>query len=143
MGDRVLIVFKRQTPAEVSPVVYIHWGGEAAPKLLEKHKEYMIGRYGDVEYAAARFVGLAHQEDPNNNRSLGMWNVPKALEDAIIVGVFLVPQNDKDAAEAEITAASHGDGGVVVVDVDSYEWKAYGGYLKRYNHRTGKIEEAA
>lgn len=116
MGDRALIIFTDGT--EVSPVIYLHWSGSKVPDLLEQHKALMASRGADVSYAAARFVGIVHATMPEQNLSLGMWNTePNALN--------AVLSTDAD----KLTELSHGDAGFVVVDVQKYSWKAYGGYL--------------
>jgi hypothetical protein len=116
MGDRALIIFTDGT--EVSPVIYLHWSGSKVPDLLEQHKPLMASRGADVSYAAARFVGIVHATMPEQNLSLGMWNADRRIRTA-------VTRSDADI----LKELSHGDAGVVVVDVTDYSWKAYGGYL--------------
>jgi hypothetical protein len=116
MGDRALIIF---TDGErVSPVIYLHWSGSRVPDLLEQHKALMASRGADVDYAAARFVGIVHATMPDQNLSLGMWNADGCTRTA-------VKARNVDA----LKNLSHGDAGVVLVDVQDYSWNAYGGYL--------------
>jgi hypothetical protein len=116
MGDRALIVFTDGT--DVSPVIYLHWSGSQVPALLQQHKALMATRGADVQYAAARFVGIVHATMPDSNLSLGIWNTDDTLRPAVLGG-----------AARELAEISHGDAGFVVVDVNDYSWKAYGGYL--------------
>ena len=116
MGDRALVIF---TDGEkVSPVIYLHWAGSRVPDLLHRHKDLMASRGADVQYAAARFVGIVHSTMPEQNLSLGIWNADRNTRNAVLAG-------DSDA----LAAMSHGDAGLVVVDVRSYSWTAWGGYL--------------
>jgi hypothetical protein len=116
MGDRALIIF---TDGEnVSPVIYLHWAGSRVPDLLRQHKALMISRGADVQYAAARFVGIVHMTMPEQNLSLGMWNADGDLYKAVL-----------GRRSDQLAEMSHGDAGLVVVDVKNYSWQAYGGYL--------------
>ena len=116
MGDRALIIF---TDGEaVSPVIYLHWAGSRVPDLLHRHKDLMASRGADVQYAAARFVGIVHSTMPEQNLSLGIWNADCNTRYAVLA----------DAAD-KLADLSHGDAGFVVVDVRDYSWKAWGGYL--------------
>ena len=116
MGDRALIIFT--DGKDVSPVIYLHWSGSKVPRLLEQHKALMAPRGADVCYAAARFAGIAHATMPDQNLSLGMWNA-----EANTINAVLGSQAD------ELAQISHGDAGLIVVDVNDYSWKAFGGYL--------------
>ncbi len=116
MGDRALVIFT--DGKEVSPVIYLHWHGSRVPELLAQHKLLMASRGADVSYAAARFTGIVHATMPESNLSLGMWNADRATTKAV-----------KTRNAEALEALSHGDAGVVVVDVNRYSWKAYGGYL--------------
>ena len=53
MGDRVVIQFKT-AKGEVSPVIYGHWSGEAAPDAIARLYKRMRDRPDDIEYIAAR-----------------------------------------------------------------------------------------
>ena len=112
MGDRALVIFHDKY--RISPGVYLHWHGDQVPALLAELAESMKGRYGDAEYAAARFTGLCHRRI-SGNLSLGI--VSNQLRHA-----------DLDDA-AVLEAMSHGNAGVAVVDTGDFTWKAYGGYL--------------
>lgn len=103
MGDRVLVQFKNES--EVSPAIYLHWGGEQAPELIKKCFEYMEGRRNNVAYTAARFTGICH-EKTTGNLSLGLLQ-----------------------QTTELTAQdSHGDAGCYVVDLKNETVNAFGGY---------------
>jgi hypothetical protein len=79
MGDRALIIF---TDGEnVSPTVCLHWGASRVPDWLRKHGELMKSRGADVEYAAARFIGIAHTHI-DGNLSLGCWSTEESIADA-------------------------------------------------------------
>lgn len=121
MGDRALVVFKNSSTEEASPTVYLHWHGRDVPLLLRELKELMRGREGDVEYACARFVGICHAHI-SGNMSLGIWNTPNDIR-------LCIHSNDP-ADLKNIADYSHGDAGMVVVDVADFSWVAYGGYLR-------------
>ncbi|MEL6679466.1 MAG: hypothetical protein AAFQ51_12225 [Pseudomonadota bacterium] len=116
MGDRAFIVFYNAT--DVSPTVYFHWNGHDVPEWLEELKQVMSGREGDLSYAAARFVGVANSHI-DGNLSLGIWNTSTEIKRAIL--------NDNDELLREY---SHGDAGVILVNVADFSWRAVGGYLK-------------
>lgn len=111
MGDRVLIVFASGAD-DISPAVYLHWGGSDAPHLIEETAKHMATKKGDAQYAAARCIGLAHAHDAASNTGLGVTAPPADLK------------------EETLKKFSHGDAGVVVVDASTFEWKAFGGYLR-------------
>ena len=116
MGDRALIIFT--DGEDVSPVIYLHWAGSRVPDLLHRHKDLMASRGADVQYAAARFVGIVHATMPEQNLSLGIWNADRIVRNAVL-------ESDVDV----LAMTSHGDAGLVVVDVRDYSWNAWGGYL--------------
>lgn len=105
MGERVL--FQVVRGEEFSPVIYCHWSGNEVRDICARLRERMKGRGGDVQYTAARLV----QECTNGsegNLSFGIWNADGVLTET----------------------DSHGDGGVVLVDVSGpqMEFKCFGGY---------------
>lgn len=112
MGDRALVIF--YASETVSPTVYLHWSGNDVPELLDELKERMQGRFGDIDYATARFIGGCHDRLPGN-LSLGVFNNKFSINDLFDASVM--------------KKYSHGDAGVVIVNVDDFTWKAYGGYL--------------
>jgi hypothetical protein len=115
MGNRALVIFHDQN--RVSPTVYLHWHGDEVPELLRELAETMKGRYGDAEYAAARFTGLCHQRIPGN----------------LSLGIMANPLRHADLDdEAVLKAMSYGNAGVVIVNTGDFTWKAYGGYLAEY-----------
>jgi len=115
MGDRALIVFYDED--HISPSVYLHWHGSQVPELLGHLAEYMKGRYGDAQYAAARFTGLCHRLIPGN----------------LSLGILLDTLRREDLADgALLRDMSNGNAGVVIVDTADFTWKAYGGYLAEH-----------
>jgi hypothetical protein len=130
MGDRALIIFT--DGKSYSPTVYLHWNGTEVPAWLEEHKQFMAARGGDVEYATARFIGLAHTKI-NGNLSLGVWNTDEKRGDAAVaVSTAEADSTEFKDASSVLAEHSHGDAGVVVVNVNSFTWKAFGGYLERH-----------
>ena len=121
MGDRALIIVTDRRRAEVSPVIYTHWGGSTVPAVLDDAWELMGDRTGNVGYAAARIVGILHERTPGN-LSLGVWNTPQTIQSAIRSG-------DADDLADALEDYSHGNAGVVLYDCSTGEWTAYGGYL--------------
>lgn len=108
MGDRVLFqIVSGQHPNKFSPVVYCHWSGSYAPKIVRALAERMKGREGDIAYAAARLVQICTGDD-EGNLSFGIWNADSRLTEA----------------------DSHGDGGVVLIDCDDFKCECLGGYLR-------------
>lgn len=81
MGDRVLIQLEQHPTYGqiVSPVLYMHWGGNLVPKLIVDWYHYMEGRRGDMFYAFARLTGIAH-EMVSGNLSLGVWQTGYAID---------------------------------------------------------------
>ncbi len=108
MGDRVIVLMKDQRG--YSPGVYMHWGGAHVLAFLEKAASRM--RKGDASYAAARFCGVVHGEI-SGNLSLGLLPAPAT----------------NGIQEIDWKTYSHGDAGVVVVDVDTGNIVAHAGYL--------------
>lgn len=115
MGDRALIIFTDD--AEVSPTVYLHWAGASVPDYIAELATRAHPQGLSAYYAAARFIGIAH-ENNTGTLSLGVMQTPPEMEAAIQSG----------KAE-DIASFTHGDAGVVVVDVKDFSWQAYGGYL--------------
>lgn len=103
MGDRVLMQCVQGE--KFGPVVYGHWSGYQAPKIVARLKSRMESRGGDLDYWSARLVQEAI--DNEGNLGFGCWN-----------------------ASAQLTAEdSHGDAGCVLIDVDTGEVTCLGGYL--------------
>jgi len=124
MGDRALVIFTDNKGKEVSPTVYLHWGGDSVPQLLQKTADFMTGRFNDVQYGCARFIGLAHVEMDQTNLSLGVWNTDKELQ--YVIKDYM---ENKDSESMKVLAeASHGDAGLFIVDVSTYSWNCFGGY---------------
>lgn len=117
MGDRALI--QVVSGEQVSPVCYLHWHGDAAPKFICELAERMKGRDGDIAYAFARLIGICHSHI-DGNTSLGCWS-----------------------AEEKLTEGdSHGDAGVFIVDCNTWSVEALGGYGRSFNARTASNEAA-
>lgn len=112
MGDRALVIFHDET--EVSPTVYLHWGGNSVVGQIEELAKLMHNRKGDAPYACARFIGLSHVDNPGN-LSLGVSSNDFSLDCL------------KDSEK--MSEISHGDAGVVVVNCAEFTWSAFGGYL--------------
>ncbi len=106
MGDRVLVVFKDRYGT--SPALYGHWSGDSIVDVLSEAAPTM--RAGDKGYALARACAALCS------------HVPGALS----VGIHAGP---KDLLPSTLKEFSHGDAGVLVVDVDTGEMTAFGGYL--------------
>lgn len=111
MGERVL--FQVVRGEDFSPVIYCHWAGDQVRQICTRLRDRMGDRCGDLHYTAARLV----QEciDGNEgNLSFGIWNATSILT----------------------AADSHGDGGVVLIDVSGpldasgpqMQFKCFGGY---------------
>lgn len=108
MGDRVLMQCYSSKSGEFGPVVYCHWTGESAPNVLKRLRSRMKDRPGDLAYSSARLVQEAIGED-EGALSFGTWNAEALL-------------TEKD---------SHGDAGVILIDVDKgHHATCMGGYLK-------------
>lgn len=110
MGDRVLIV--ATDGAEISPAIYGHWFGYDAPQILAEAGERGIVRKGDVSYAAARICGHFHEKSVSTT-GLGILPAPDDLEDETL------------------TKFSHGDAGVIILNVEDGTLRYVGGYLAR------------
>jgi len=104
VGDRV--VLQCYDKDEVGPVVYGHWSGQDALAAVERLRQRMATRGGDLTYWSARLV----QELINGNEGnlgFGIWNQDKLLT----------------------TDDSHGDAGCVLIDVNTGKVRLFGGYL--------------
>lgn len=124
MGDRVVAhVFSRES-WRIGPAVYLHWGARGFPRLVDALRARMDDRRGDVSYASARLIGLAHESIPGN-LSLGTWNAPHA-------------GNPVECWEA-ITSEDYspGDGGVVLIDCGDFSVYACHGYLSASDFGAG------
>lgn len=131
MGDRALIIFQHAT--EVSPTVYVHWAGHVIPKLLRQHKELMKGRFGDIEYACARFIGILHNStNPGDNLGLGVWNTPEVIQKCI---------KEKKFERPSFKDYSHGDAGIILVDCADFSVQAFHGYLKELSPKDWEDSE--
>lgn len=108
MGDRVLIV--ATDGDEISPAIYGHWFGDDAPAMLVEAGERGIIRQGDVSYAAARICGHFHEQSVRTT-GLGILPAPDSLTDECL------------------QSFSHGDAGVIVVNVEDGSLRYVGGYL--------------
>lgn len=109
MGDRVLMQVYSATLNANGPVVYCHWLGDRAPQIMAALIKRMQGRR-DVDYASARLVQecCTAQHDPAAMLGVGIWNSPDRLT----------------------AAHSHGDAGVVLLNVDDWQVTYLGGYLR-------------
>ena len=124
MGDRAILhVHDGET---MGPAIYLHWGGNAVGELLTALRERMAGRTGDVAYASARLVGLAH-ERTDGNLSLGLWNAPSD-EYAKARDEMLRRESPEWMAGRSHFPYSHGDFGVALVDCRDWTVECFGGY---------------
>lgn len=112
MGDRALVLFHDKD--ELSPVIYMHWGGDQVKELIEETRKLMQGRLGDVAYSAARFCGIAHNSF-EGNLSLGIWNGPS---DKYAEGYDKIREKE----------FSQGDAGVFLVDCTDFTVECFNGY---------------
>lgn len=108
MGDRAIIIL--HDAADFSPAIYVHWLGHAVPDLLKEHVEYMGARLTDVSYSAARLVGQIH------TKHAGVTGL----------GIFAATGFDP---KTKTGFESHGDAGVICLNVATGEVSAYDGYL--------------
>ena len=107
MGDRVVIQFKT-ADGEVSPVIYGHWAGEAAPAAIARLYDRMRGRPDDIEYVAARYLQELGMTDATS-AGFGIWNAP--------------PHGEMDQSD------SHGDAGCFVVTIGpKWHVRQFAGY---------------
>ena len=111
MGDRALVIFHDAARKQYGPVVYIHWHGHAVGRYLEALKVLMAERLDDVEYATARFIGIAHEDN----------------RDCLSLGVFEKPRRFSDS-RPYLEDLSHGDAGLFLVDAKSWDVRCFGGY---------------
>lgn len=110
MGDRAIITLK--SGKEYGPMIYIHSFGSEVIDLIQNAAGGM--RKGDVSYASARLCGYLH-EQIKGPLGLGIFGTPDLTEDGNI----------------DMSKVSPGDAGVIVVDIDTGEIKAYEGYLAK------------
>jgi len=80
MGNRAVVIFTHKE--HYSPCIYLHWNGgpESVYGFLEELERRGAVRFGDVSYAAARFVQVAGEFfdiDGHGALSLGVWNGPE------------------------------------------------------------------
>ena len=112
MGDRASILFFDSSV--ISPTIYLHWHGQSVPEWLQLLQTRMSGRHNDAMYAAARFVGLCH-EQIDGNLSLGIQS------NDFTHGDLTHPPT--------LVAASPGNAGFVLVNTLDFNWTDHGGYL--------------
>jgi hypothetical protein len=106
MGNRALVVFHDEH--EYSPAVYLHWHGSKVPDLLRETWQYMEGRRGDLDYTAARFVGICHNAI-EGNLSLGLQSHRECRNSD--------SHKDRQHRLASWEPYSPGDAGVFLVNV--------------------------
>lgn len=126
MGDRAILHI--HDGESMGPAVYLHWcgGAEGIEKLLAALRDRMGGRFGDVSYATARLIGLAHVEI-EGCLSLGVWSVPDSA--------FIKARKDmlRQDAPTHLDGRkrypySHGDFGVALVSCRDWSVECFGGY---------------
>ena len=122
MGDRVVIQFKT-AKGEVSPVIYGHWSGEAAPDAIARLYKRMRDRPDDIEYIAARCLQEVGMIDATST-GFGIWNAP--------------PHGELDPGD------SHGDAGCFVVTVGpTWHVRQFAGYPPTIPDAPGIIWDCA
>lgn len=116
MGDRILVVcHDGQT---VAPAIYGHWLGHEAPALLVAAGEAGILRKNDESYTAARVCGFFHEQSARETTGLGLLDAPEDLK------------------TETLRAASHGDAGVITLNVKTGELAYFDSY-----HKTEKPDD--
>ena len=118
MGDRVIYVVKDDDYPTGIVSVYSHWGGQGALDTLERAAPFM--RKGDVSYATARLCQAVCDAAGVSTTGAGLIEAPKAHDFANFFAEY-----------------SHGDAGVIVIDLDQRIYTCYAGYLE---DRSGKLE---
>ena len=113
MGDRVLMQCYSSKTNDFGSVVYGHWSGSEAKDIVMRLALRMKERGGDIAYSTARLVqemiDCSGELGKKDSAGFGVWNSEKLL-------------TNED---------SHGDAGVVLIDVDDDHKPTYiGGYLK-------------
>jgi len=137
MGDQALIVFQEEikhvgqdeanAKIDYSPVIYLHNDGYRVPDLLQQTRTCMESRGVDLNYAAARFIGVCHL----------------AIGSNLSLGVFNLPQGFSKFTVKELKDYSHGNAGLIVVDLNTWEFKQYGQYYKLEQLEKPKTEAQA
>ena len=108
MGDRVLMQCINKKTGEFGPVCYGHWSGGDVHRIIERLARRMVERPDVVEYSSARLVQeMIVFED--GCLGYGLWNTDRIL-----------------TAED-----SHGDAGVVLIDVSDNHSATYLSALPR------------
>jgi len=115
MGDRV--VLQCYDGDEVGPAVYGHWSGVDALDAVERLRQRMATRGGDLNYWSARLVQELINGD-KGNLGFGVWNADKRLT----------------------KADSHGDAGVILIDVRDGSIKIIDSYLKEEKPRKPTVK---
>ena len=121
MGDRALVLFHSGDKSEITPIIYLHWLGREVPNLIAETKLVMASCHDDPSYAAARFCAVACSHS-NGNAGIGLLSAP-------------------DDVLTNAGEHSHGDAGVILVNAATFEWTAHGGYLSRFDHSTGQMQD--
>lgn len=116
MGDRVIVQFI-DSYGDVSPACYMHWEGDRAERHIRECAKLMEGRDNDLQYAFARFVGVCHSRIEGQT-GLGLWNQAEKLK----------------------ASDSHGDAGCYVVNCNTWNVEACGGYGKPFNAKVAPTE---
>lgn len=114
MGDRCIMHVTNGK--EIGPGVYLHWAGgeDGVFSLVSDLRKRMADRTGDVSYASARLIGLAH-ESISGALSLGAWSLTASTYHTAL-------------REISADSYSHGDVGVVLIDCNNWDVFAHGGY---------------
>lgn len=116
MGDRALMQCHDGT--EFGPVLYLHWAGHMAFDFARVLHERMSdgNRMNDLDYWSARLVQIAIGGEKGAT-GFGVSNAPRLL----------------------LEGDSHGDAGVVLIDVRDGSVRCFGGYLKAEDYKPAKV----
>lgn len=107
MGDRVLIQCVSDKTGEVGPVCYSHWLGDESPEIVSNAVEHLLNTAttNSVSVATATIVAEMAKSQKHN---VECWSEEKRL-------------TEED---------THGDAGIIVLNVDNLTCQCFGGYLE-------------
>ena len=117
MADRVLVSFWDTRDDTLSPLVIIQDGGAVMPDVLRQW--FQLDTRGEtVTHAAALFVHVVIDQ----GFSVGIWNQGELTR---------VPVKGGEAfCRGYWEEVSHGDAGVILVEITTGKVDCYGGYLR-------------
>ena len=110
MGDCVLMRCHNSNTGEFGPVIYCHWSGHRVPLIVRALVARVRDKTNDLPHVSARLLQEAIDRTPGNAGATGF-----GIENADL----LLTRED-----------SHGDAGVVLIDVaNDFRCVCLGGYL--------------